>query len=103
MTLAKPSLRMQTRGLRLWKFKRHSARDKFGNHFLIINALEECKADLPKLLDFIAQAPGIAPVIKWAISSHNWPEIEEQLLGSRQKITLCLELKPTSVAAAVKT
>ena len=74
-----------------------------GSTYLIIDALDECKGDLPKLLDFIAQTSDIAPGIKWVISSRNWPEIEEQLQRSRQKMTLCLELNSTSVAAAVKT
>ena len=74
-----------------------------GSTYFIIDALDECKADLPKLLDFIVQASDIAPRIRWVISSRNWPEIEEQLQGNRQKMTLCLELNPKSVSAAVKT
>ena len=69
--------------------------------YLIIDALDECTADLPKLLNFIAQASATAPGIKWIISSRNWPAIEEQLRGKRQKTTLCLELNSTSVSAAV--
>jgi hypothetical protein len=68
---------------------------------LIINALDECVVDLPKLLEFIFQKSVISPHIKWVISSRNWPDIEERLAG--QKMRLCLELNPKSVSAAVST
>ncbi|KAF2190333.1 NACHT-domain-containing protein [Zopfia rhizophila CBS 207.26] len=45
---------------------------------LIIDALDECVLDLPKLLEFVAQQSAPSRV-KWVVSSRNWPEIEEQL------------------------
>ena len=84
-------------------FERILRDPSLGSTCLIIDALDECKADLPKLLDFIAQTSDIAPGIKWVISSRNWPEIEEQLQESRKKMTLCLELNPESISAAVNT
>ncbi len=47
--------------------------------YLIINALDECVADLPKLLDFIVQQSSTSPHVKWIISSRNWPDINERL------------------------
>ena len=71
--------------------------------YLIIDALDECVADLPKLLEFIVQRSIISPRIKWVISSRNWPDIEERLEGAGQKMRLCLERNPKSVSAAVST
>jgi hypothetical protein len=68
---------------------------------LIIDALDECVAELPKLLDFIVQTSFISPHIKWVISSRNWPDIEERLERAGHKMRLCLELNPKSVSAAV--
>jgi hypothetical protein len=63
--------------------------------YLIIDALGECVADLPKLLEFVVQKSVISPRIKWVISSRNWRDIEERLERARQKIGLCLELNPS--------
>jgi hypothetical protein len=73
------------------------------NTYLIIDALDECTAGLPKLLDFIVQKSSISPRIKWVISSRNWPDIEERLERAGHKMRLCLELNPKSVSAAVST
>ncbi|KAH6707609.1 hypothetical protein BKA61DRAFT_420165, partial [Leptodontidium sp. MPI-SDFR-AT-0119] len=70
---------------------------------LAIDALDECVAGLPKLLDFIVQNSFISPRIKWVISSRNWPDIEERLERAGDKMRLCLELNPKSVSAAVGT
>jgi hypothetical protein len=69
--------------------------------YLIIDALDEYVADLPKLLEFIVQKSLISPRVKWVISSRNWPDIEERLERAGQKMRLCLELNPKSVSAAV--
>jgi hypothetical protein len=69
--------------------------------YLIIDALDECVADLAKLLDFIVQKSSISPRIKWVVSSRNWPIIEKALNKARQKSSLCLELNEKSVSAAV--
>ncbi|KAM3067045.1 hypothetical protein ACMFMG_011824 [Clarireedia jacksonii] len=70
---------------------------------LIVDALDECVADLPKLLDFIVQTSSISPCIKWIISSRNWPNIEKTLDTATQKLRLCLELNEKSISAAVAT
>jgi hypothetical protein len=69
--------------------------------YLIIDALDECEADLPKLLDFIVQKLSVSPRVKWIVSSRNWPNIEERLERAGHKVRLCLELNAESVSAAV--
>ncbi|KAG9238794.1 hypothetical protein BJ875DRAFT_501791 [Amylocarpus encephaloides] len=71
--------------------------------YLIIDALDECVADLSKLLDFIAQKSSISPRIKWVISSRHRPNIEERLQRVGHNIGLCLEANSESVSAAVST
>jgi hypothetical protein len=68
---------------------------------LIVDALDECVEDLPKLLDFIYQNSVISPCIKWVVSSRNRPQIELVLNLSEQKVTLCLELNADSISKAV--
>jgi hypothetical protein len=68
------------------------------NAYLIIDALDECVADLPKLLNFIGQKSCMSPRIKWVISSRNWPDIEERLERAGRKTIICLELNSTSVS-----
>ncbi|KAF2626715.1 beta transducin-like protein HET-E4s [Macroventuria anomochaeta] len=69
--------------------------------FLIIDALDECVTDLPKLLHFIAKQSSASSRVKWIMSSRNWPEIEEQLELAWHKVRLSLELNAESVSAAV--
>ncbi|KAH6700670.1 NACHT domain-containing protein [Leptodontidium sp. MPI-SDFR-AT-0119] len=71
--------------------------------YLIIDALDECVVDLPKLLDFIVQRSSISTRVKWIVSSRNWPDIEERLEAAGHKVRLCLELNQRSVSAAVST
>ena len=74
-----------------------------GSTFLLVDALDECVTDLPKLLDFIVQASSISPRIKWMVSSRNWPDIEKTFDTATQKLRLCLELNEKSVSAAIAT
>jgi hypothetical protein len=69
--------------------------------YLVIDALDECVTDLPKLLEFLAQQSSVSPRAKWIVSSRNWPDIEAQLERAGHKIKLSLELNAQSVAAAV--
>jgi hypothetical protein len=71
--------------------------------YLIIDALDECVTDLPKLLAFIAKQSSASSRVKWIVSSRNWPVIEEELKRAEHKTRLSLELNAESVAAAVKT
>ena len=69
--------------------------------YFMIDALDECTTDLPKLLDFIAKHSSASSRVKWIVSSRNWPDIETQLDRAGQKVKLSLELNAGSIAAAV--
>jgi hypothetical protein len=69
--------------------------------YLVIDALDECIEDLPKLLDLIKEQSGIASRIKWIISSRDWPQIEQQLDKAKDQTKLSLELNAQSVSKAV--
>ncbi|KAL7794819.1 hypothetical protein V8C43DRAFT_314785 [Trichoderma afarasin] len=69
--------------------------------YVIIDALDECVNDLPKLLDFINTKSTISPRVKWIVSSRNWPDIEERLDSASQQRKLCLELNEKSISTAV--
>jgi len=69
--------------------------------YLIIDALDECIADLPKLLEFIIKQSPASSRVKWIVSSRNWPDIEEQLERAGHKVRLSLELNAESVSTAV--
>ena len=71
--------------------------------YLIIDALDECNTDLPKLLSFIVQKSSAYSHVKWIVSSRNWPSIEKGLNKAMQKASLCLELNEKSVSTAVTT
>jgi hypothetical protein len=70
--------------------------------YLIIDALDECVTDLPKLLDFIAKHSSASSCVKWIVSSRNWPEIERSLEDAGHKVKLSLELNAASVSTAVQ-
>ena len=72
-----------------------------GTTYLIIDALDECVTDLPKLLEFVAKQSSTSSRVKWMVSSRNWPDIDAQLERAGQKVRLSLELNAKSVAAAV--
>lgn len=71
--------------------------------FIIIDALDECITDLPRLLNFISMSTksDVAAQVKWLVSSRNWPDIEENLNSAHQQIRLCLELNEKSISTAV--
>ena len=69
--------------------------------YLIIDALDECVTDLPKLLELVAKQSSVSARVKWIVSSRNWPDIEAQLERAGHKVKLSLELNAQSVTAAV--
>jgi hypothetical protein len=69
--------------------------------YLVIDALDECVTDLPKLLDLVAKQSSVSSRVKWIVSSRNWPDIEAQLERAGHKVKLSLELNRESIAAAV--
>jgi hypothetical protein len=70
--------------------------------YLIIDALDECVTDLPKLLNFIVKQSSAPSRVKWIVSSRNWPDIENYLEQVGYSIRLSLELNAESVSAAVR-
>jgi hypothetical protein len=70
--------------------------------YLIVDALDECVTDLPKLLDFVAKQSSVSSRVKWIVSSRNWPEIEGRLEQAGHKVKLSLELNAASVSTAVQ-
>jgi hypothetical protein len=75
------------------------------NTYLIIDALDECVKDMPKLLEFIVQKSSISPRVKWIISSRNDNNIERRLRLDHSGARLSLELKENAeqVSRAVDT
>ncbi|KAG7284432.1 hypothetical protein NEMBOFW57_010805 [Staphylotrichum longicolle] len=69
--------------------------------YIVIDALDQCMADLPLLLDFIVKQAPVSSRVKWIVSSRNWPSIEEHFHLVPQKVMLCLELNEESVSSAV--
>ncbi|KAH7398612.1 hypothetical protein BKA66DRAFT_407517 [Pyrenochaeta sp. MPI-SDFR-AT-0127] len=69
--------------------------------YLIIDALDECVTDLPKLLNFIIRHSSASSRIKWIISSRNSLDIEERLERAGSKVRLSLELNAECVSMAV--
>ncbi len=70
--------------------------------YLIIDALDECIADLDLLLSLVVrESTAAVSHAKWLISSRNWPIIKEQL--DKPSLRLCLELNAESISAAVST
>ncbi|KAF2474924.1 uncharacterized protein BDR25DRAFT_214455 [Lindgomyces ingoldianus] len=61
--------------------------------YLIVDALDECVTDLPKLLDFIAQNLSVSSRIKWMVTSRNEAFIEQRLQLDDSGTRLSLELK----------
>ncbi|RDW73399.1 hypothetical protein BP6252_07306 [Coleophoma cylindrospora] len=69
--------------------------------YLVIDALDECVTDLPKLLDLIVEKSSDTS-IKWIVSSRNWLSIKKQLEVVGEKVTVSLELNSQSISTAVE-
>jgi nucleoside-triphosphatase THEP1 len=66
---------------------------------IVIDALDECKANRHQLLDFIKRPSRV----KWVVSGRNWQDIEEGLGSTKEKVWLSLELNQDSISEAVQT
>jgi hypothetical protein len=73
-----------------------------GMIYIVIDALDECVKDLPKLLRLIVEQSSTAHNVKWVISSRNWPQIAQQLEEAEYRTSLSLELNAESVSMAVE-
>ncbi|CAJ0553207.1 Ff.00g117190.m01.CDS01 [Fusarium sp. VM40] len=71
---------------------------KLDGILLIVDALDECITDQERLLDLIVRSSNV----KWIVTSRNWPEIEQVLDRSPQKVRLHLELNQDSICKAVE-
>lgn len=71
------------------------------NIYLMIDALDECEADLSKLLNFIVHKSSLSSRVKWIVSSRNRPDIEESIQRTKHKVRLSLELNADSISTAV--
>jgi hypothetical protein len=60
---------------------------------LIVDALDECVTDLPKLLDLIVQTSESCAQVQWLLSSRNELHIEQKLRSVAAQARLSLELK----------
>jgi hypothetical protein len=69
--------------------------------YLVIDALDECVTNLPELLHFITKQSATSSSVQWILSSRNWPEIEQQLEQTGNRINLSLELNAESVSVAI--
>jgi Cdc6-like AAA superfamily ATPase len=70
---------------------------------LVVDALDECVVNLPKLLDLIVRTSTLSPRVKWLVSSRNVHYIEEKFKSVADEAKLSLELKQNAeqVARAV--
>ncbi|KAH7350019.1 WD40-repeat-containing domain protein [Plectosphaerella cucumerina] len=71
-----------------------------GSTVLVVDALDECGEGRIELLKLIVQS--VSCGVKWAVSSRNWPNIQEQLDAADRKVTLRLELNEKLISAAVE-
>jgi hypothetical protein len=72
-----------------------------GVTYILIDALDECVEDLPRLLHLIIEQSASSPSVKSIVSSRNWPQIEQQIERASQKTRFSLELNAESVSKAV--
>lgn len=66
---------------------------------IIVDALDECLADLPHLLNFIQSSSNLQ--VKWLISSRNETDIQDTLVRNNTKLTISLELSTTFISSAI--
>jgi hypothetical protein len=71
-----------------------------GVTYILIDALDECVEDLPRLLHLIIEQSASSPSVKSIVSSRNWPQIEQQIERASQKTRFSLELNAESGLSA---
>jgi hypothetical protein len=72
-------------------------------NYIIVDALDECVVDLPKLLDLIVRTTASSTHMKWLVSSRNEAHIEQKFKAFSGESKLSLEFKENAeqVARAV--
>jgi hypothetical protein len=68
--------------------------------YLIVDALDECIVDLPKLLAFIIQRSAAYSRVKWLVSSRSRPDIEKSMGDYVRKLSLELNAEHISTAVS---
>ncbi|UPX19766.1 uncharacterized protein EKO05_0010017 [Ascochyta rabiei] len=70
---------------------------------LVVDALDECAIDLPKLLELIVRTAASSSRVKWLVSSRNEGHIKQKLrsVGDTAKLSLELKQNAEQVARAV--
>ncbi|KAF3066744.1 hypothetical protein CFAM422_008944 [Trichoderma lentiforme] len=66
---------------------------------IIVDAVDECLADLPQFLNFIQRSSTLQ--VKWLISSRNETDIQDILLFHTSKQIISLELNTTYISSAI--
>lgn len=61
--------------------------------YLVIDAIDECEVDLPRLLDFIVQSLSVSTDVKWLLSSRNRLDLKQKLKPDDEWMMLSLELE----------
>ncbi|KAF2023596.1 HET-domain-containing protein [Setomelanomma holmii] len=76
----------------------------FSTTYLIIDALDECVTDLPKLLNFVVRTAASSARLKWLLSSRNEAHIKQELRSINAEARLSMELKQNAeqVSCAVE-
>lgn len=71
--------------------------------YLVVDALDECITDLPRLLNLIIQTLGPSSRVKWLFSSRNEAQIELKLraIGAESRLSLELKQNAMQVSGAV--
>ncbi|EEU38120.1 uncharacterized protein NECHADRAFT_48128 [Fusarium vanettenii 77-13-4] len=67
--------------------------------YIMIDALDECVAGLPDLLNLIVKSTSSR--VKWIVTSRNWPSIAERLDVATEVTSLSLERNQEFISAAV--
>ncbi|CAI7650711.1 unnamed protein product [Penicillium pancosmium] len=59
--------------------------------YLVVDAIDECTADSDRLLDLLIWTSSAYSHVKWVVSSHSWPAIEDTLNTAIQKTKFLLD------------
>jgi hypothetical protein len=69
--------------------------------YFVVDAVDECDANLPQLLHFITQSTTLHSKLKWIVSSRNRSDIEQHLGKTKEQKSLRLELNSKEISHAI--
>lgn len=84
-------------------FEQMLKHDSLKGSTFVIDALDECTADLIQFLKIIVRNSSLKSQVKWLVSSRNEADIQEALAATENKSTVSLELNAESVSTAIST